>query len=196
MAVLEYGQVHDRDAHSLGQLGQRQPVPQQQLVEVDPDGIGIRRRVSDPGGPSPRGPRPGGPGGPGPGPCTGPCPGPRAAGGDYDLVVEAAGTTDAVLSGLGAARRGGTVVLLGLPPHGATAAVPVDDVVNNDLVIRGSFGYTSSAWRDVVTLLNAGRLDLGFLVTHQFPLAEWEAALDTLRGSASPRGKVMLTVTG
>ena len=101
-----------------------------------------------------------------------------------------------MLSGLGAARRGGTVVLRGLPPHGATAAVPVDDVVNNDLVIRGSFGYTSSAWRDVVTLLNAGRLDLGFLVTHQFPLAEWEAALDTLRGSASPRGKVMLTVTG
>ena len=121
---------------------------------------------------------------------------PRAAGGGYDLVVEAAGTTDAVLTALGAARRGGTVVLLGLPPHGATAAVPVDDVVNNDLVIQGSFGYTSSAWRDVVTLLNAGRLDLGFLVTHQFPLAEWETALDTLRGSASPRGKVILTITG
>ena len=117
---------------------------------------------------------------------------PRAAGAEYDLVVEAAGTTSAVLSALAAARRGGTVVLLGLPPHGATAAVPVDDVVNNDLVIRGSFGYTSSAWREVVALLNAGLLDLGFLVTHRFPLAEWEAALDTLRGSASPRGKVML----
>ena len=33
---------------------------------------------------------------------------PRAAGGGYDLVVEAAGTTDAVLTALGAARRGGT----------------------------------------------------------------------------------------
>ncbi len=117
---------------------------------------------------------------------------PRAAGAGYDLVVEAAGTTSAVLSALAAARRGGTVVLLGLPPHGATAAVPVDDVVNNDLIIRGSFGYTSGAWREVVALLNAGLLDLGFLVTHRFPLAEWEAALDTLRGSASPRGKVML----
>jgi threonine dehydrogenase-like Zn-dependent dehydrogenase len=117
---------------------------------------------------------------------------PRAAGAEYDLVVEAAGTTSAVLSALAAARRGGTVVLLGLPPHGATAAVPVDDVVNNDMIIRGSFGYTSSAWREVVALLNAGLLDLGFLVTHRFPLAEWEAALDTLRGSASPRGKVML----
>jgi threonine dehydrogenase-like Zn-dependent dehydrogenase len=119
---------------------------------------------------------------------------PRAAGIGYDLVIEAAGSTDAVLSALAAARRGGTVVLLGLPPHGATAAVPVDDVVNNDLIIRGSFGYTSAAWREVVTLLNAGLLELGFLVTHRFPLTEWRAALDTLRGEASPRGKVMLTI--
>jgi threonine dehydrogenase-like Zn-dependent dehydrogenase len=118
----------------------------------------------------------------------------RAAGTGYDLVVEAAGSTDAVLSALAAARRGGTVVLLGLPPHGATAAVPVDDVVNNDLNIRGSFGYTSAAWREVVTLLNAGLLELGFLVTHRFPLTQWREALDTLRGEASPRGKVMLTI--
>ena len=118
----------------------------------------------------------------------------RAAGTGYDLVVEAAGSTDAVLSALAAPRRGGTVVLLGLPPHGATAAVPVDDVVNNDLIIRGSFGYTSAAWREVVTLLNTGLLELGFLVTHRFPLTEWRAALDTLRGEASPRGKVMLTI--
>jgi threonine dehydrogenase-like Zn-dependent dehydrogenase len=120
--------------------------------------------------------------------------GSRAAGTGYDLVVEAAGSTDAVLSALAAPRRGGTVVLIGLPPHGATAAVPVDDVVNNDLIIRGSFSYTSAAWREVVTLLNAGLLDLGFLVTHRFPLTEWKAALDTLRGEASPRGKVMLTI--
>ena len=121
---------------------------------------------------------------------------PDAAGGGYDLVVEAAGTTGAVLTALAAARRGGTVLLLGLPPHGATAAVPVDDLVNNDLTIRASFGYTSDAWRDVVRLLNAGRLELGFLVTHRFPLGEWATALDTLRDPdpESPRGKVLLTL--
>jgi 2-desacetyl-2-hydroxyethyl bacteriochlorophyllide A dehydrogenase len=119
---------------------------------------------------------------------------PEAAGTGYDLVIEAAGTTDAVLTALAAARRGGSVVLIGLPPHGATAAVPVDDLVNNDLTIRGSFSYTSSAWRDVVTLLNSGRLRLDFLVTHRFGLADWQQALDALRGSESPRGKVMLTM--
>jgi L-iditol 2-dehydrogenase len=119
---------------------------------------------------------------------------PEAAGTGYDLVIEAAGTTDAVLTALAAARRGGSVVLIGLPPHGDTAAIPVDDVVNNDLTIRGSFSYTSSSWRDVVALLNSGRLRLGFLVTHRFALADWQRALDALRGSESPRGKVILTI--
>ncbi len=119
---------------------------------------------------------------------------PEAAGTGYDLVIEAAGTTDAVLTALAAARRGGSVVLIGLPPHGDTAAIPVDDVGNNDLSIRGSFSYTSSSWRDVVALLNSGRLRLGFLVTHRFALADWQRALAALRGSESPRGKVMLTI--
>ena len=54
-----------------------------------------------------------------------------------------------------AARRGGTVLLLGLPPHGQTALLSVDDTVNNDLAILGSFSYTAAAWRTVVRLLNA-----------------------------------------
>jgi L-iditol 2-dehydrogenase len=122
---------------------------------------------------------------------------PAAAGSGYDLVVEAAGATGAVLTALAGARRGGTVLLLGLPPHGATAAVPVDDLVNNDLTIRASFGYTSAAWRQVVTLLNAGLLSLAFLITHRFPLSEWKAALDALRDPdpPGPRGKVLLDLT-
>jgi threonine dehydrogenase-like Zn-dependent dehydrogenase len=119
---------------------------------------------------------------------------PSAAGTGFDLVVEAAGATDAVVTAFAAARRGGTVVLLGLPPRGAPAPVPVDDLVNNDLTIMASFGYTSRAWKDVVTLLNAGRIRPGFLITHRFGLGEWEAALTTLRGADSPRGKVLLEI--
>jgi threonine dehydrogenase-like Zn-dependent dehydrogenase len=121
---------------------------------------------------------------------------PSAAGTGFDLVVEAAGANDAAVAAFAAARRGGTVVLLGLPPRGAPAAVAVDDLVNNDLTILASFGYTSSAWEDVVTLLNAGRIRPRFLVTHRFGLQEWEAALTTLRGAASPRGKVLLEIGG
>jgi threonine dehydrogenase-like Zn-dependent dehydrogenase len=70
----------------------------------------------------------------------------------------------------------------------------VDDAVNNDLTLLGSFAYTGAAFRSVVTLLNAGQFAPGFLVTHRFPLAEWQQAVAVLRQSDGPRGKVLLTL--
>jgi threonine dehydrogenase-like Zn-dependent dehydrogenase len=117
-----------------------------------------------------------------------------AAAGGFDLVVEAAGATEAAVTAMTAVRRGGTVLLLGLPPHGETFAVAHDDAVNNDLTILGSFSYTSAAWRDVVTLLNSGLLRPGILITHRYLLADWEQAIASLRGAESPRGKVLLQI--
>jgi len=116
--------------------------------------------------------------------------------GTYDLVVEAAGTIEAVTTAIGAARRGGHVVLLGLPGHGKTVALAVDDVVNNDVSIAGSFSYTSATWREVVSLLNSGRFRPGFLVTHGFGLQDWSQAFSTLRSAPGERGKVVINVGG
>ncbi len=115
--------------------------------------------------------------------------------GGFDLTVEAAGATAAAQTALRLVRRGGTVLLIGLPPHGETVPLAVDDVVNNDLAILGSFGYTSEAWRAVVTLLNSGRLRPSALVTHRYPMGSWEQAIATLRGAPGPRGKVLLQIS-
>jgi hypothetical protein len=32
------------------------------------------------------------------------------------------------------------------------------------------------------------------LVTHRYPLAEWDQAIAALRGAAGPRGKVLLAI--
>lgn len=116
------------------------------------------------------------------------------AGTGYDLVVEAAGVPAAVEAALRAPVRGGTVVLLGLAGTGRLAEVPIDDLVNGDVTVLGSFSYTATAWAKVVQLLNSGRLDLGFLVTHRFSLSDWAAAISTLRTPVGARGKVLLQV--
>jgi 2-desacetyl-2-hydroxyethyl bacteriochlorophyllide A dehydrogenase len=114
----------------------------------------------------------------------------------FDLVVEAAGATSAVQAAVARVRRGGTVLLIGLPPHGETVQLAPDDIVNNDLRLLGSFSYTPAAWRGVLTLLNSGQLRPGPLITHRYPLADWERAIATLRGSGAggPRGKVLIEV--
>lgn len=112
----------------------------------------------------------------------------------YELVIEAAGAAAAVATALAAVRRGGNVVLLGLAAHGLKVELPVDDLVNGDITVAGSFSYTATAWAQIVNLLNSGRLDLGFLVTHRFPLADWSTAVATLRNTTGARGKVLLDI--
>jgi 2-desacetyl-2-hydroxyethyl bacteriochlorophyllide A dehydrogenase len=118
---------------------------------------------------------------------------PAAAGSGYDLVVEAAGSAAATAAALAAPGRGGTVLLLGYP-GAEQVSLPVDDLVNGDVTIIGSFAYTRDAWREVVGLLNSGALNLGSLVTHRFALADFAEAVATLRHSTGPRGKILLEI--
>ena len=113
----------------------------------------------------------------------------------FDLVIEAAGTADAVERAVGLARRGGRVVLVGLAGNDVKAGLPIDDVVNNDLRISASFAYTSAAWAEVTALLSAGQIRLSPLITHRFPLEAHEEAYQVLRSSSGPRGKVILDVS-
>jgi L-iditol 2-dehydrogenase len=115
----------------------------------------------------------------------------------FDLVIEAAGATAAVEAAVSRVKRGGTVLLIGLPPHGETVPLAADDLVNNDVSLLGSFSYTPASWRGVLALLNSGQLKPGILITHRYPLTDWEQAIATLRGSggaSGARGKVLLEV--
>ena len=87
------------------------------------------------------------------------------------------------------------MVLVGLAGNNVKAGLPIDDVVNNDLLISASFAYTSAAWAEVTALLSAGQIRLSPLVTHRFPLEAYEEAYQVLRSSSGPRGKVILEVS-
>jgi threonine dehydrogenase-like Zn-dependent dehydrogenase len=112
----------------------------------------------------------------------------------YDLVVDATGVAAAIPVAMQAARRGGTVLLLGLPPSGSAFELPADLLVNNDLTVTASFGYTTAAWSSLVNLLDAGAIAPGRIVTHRYPLAEFEAAFAELAAPTEARGKILLEV--
>ena len=121
---------------------------------------------------------------------------PVVAGTGFDLVIEAAGSAAAVEAAFRAPARGGQITLLGFPGHGVNVPIGIDDVVNGDITVIGSFSYTSAVWSQVVALLNAGQLELGFLVTHRFELLRWADAIDALRRAPGARGKVLIDVQG
>jgi L-iditol 2-dehydrogenase len=114
----------------------------------------------------------------------------------FDLVVEAAGANEAVLSALAAARRGATVVLFGLPPHGSVAPVAIDQLVNGDITVRASFSYSTWAFSRALRLIAGGQLHPGSIVTHRFDLEDHAEAMRLLQEArpGEARGKVVLRV--
>jgi 2-desacetyl-2-hydroxyethyl bacteriochlorophyllide A dehydrogenase len=112
----------------------------------------------------------------------------------YDLIIDASGSSSRISEAIRQLVRGGTLLLLGFTGPDVSTLISIDDVVNGDLSIVASFGYTQKAWELTVDFLNTGKLDLTFLVTHRFPLENYREAIEALRHAPSPRGKIIFEI--
>jgi L-iditol 2-dehydrogenase len=99
-----------------------------------------------------------------------------------DLVVETAGTAEAVSQALELVRPGGRVVLTGLP-HEPTA-VPFFGVVRREIALMGSMIYRDE-FGEALQLIARGAVRGQPLITHRFPLAAIGEAFAAHRDPAS-----------
>ncbi|WP_030666911.1 zinc-binding dehydrogenase [Streptomyces rimosus] len=114
--------------------------------------------------------------------------------GGFDVVMETAGAPGTAATAAELTRRGGRLVLVGLPGHGARGLDPVR-LVTHHLTVRGVFGAPSAAWTHAVRAFTTGLLDPAPLITHTFALERWGEAV-ALVGGGDPRvGKVLVRPT-
>jgi 2-desacetyl-2-hydroxyethyl bacteriochlorophyllide A dehydrogenase len=96
---------------------------------------------------------------------------------ELDLVVETAGAPAAVELATELCRPGGRAVLLGIAGEGRTLTLPSDLLVGKDMSLIGSIAYPTSTWSRVVGLLADGVLGLDPIVTHRFPMSDYDEAV-------------------
>jgi 2-desacetyl-2-hydroxyethyl bacteriochlorophyllide A dehydrogenase len=109
----------------------------------------------------------------------------RVSAADLDLVVETAGVSDAVVLATELCRPGGRAVLLGIAGEGRTLTLPSDVFVGKEIALIGSIGYPADVWARVVGLVADGAVELDPIVTHHYPVSEFEEAvrlMDDRRG--------------
>jgi 2-desacetyl-2-hydroxyethyl bacteriochlorophyllide A dehydrogenase len=99
-----------------------------------------------------------------------------------DLVIETAGTAEAVAPAIALVRPGGRVVLTGLP-H-APSSVSFFPVVRREVSIVGSMIYQDE-FGDAVRLLESGAVKTDRLVTRRFPLVAIAEAFVAHREAAA-----------
>lgn len=98
-------------------------------------------------------------------------------GGDgADVIIECAGNHAAVESAFKFARRGATILLFSVPKVEATYEVPLFDVYQKELTIKGTFVNPDTHLR-AVELINSGRIQIAPIITHTFTLDELPEAI-------------------
>lgn len=107
-------------------------------------------------------------------------------------VLEFSGAPPALQQALRVVRPGGGIHLLGLYSNSVTLNLS-DDVIMRGVTLYGITGRRMfQTWYQMGGILKSGRVDLKPLVTHRFPLDEYEKALETVRSRQC--GKVVLDV--
>jgi 2-desacetyl-2-hydroxyethyl bacteriochlorophyllide A dehydrogenase len=93
-----------------------------------------------------------------------------------DVVIETAGAVPAVELATRLARLGGRVGLLGIAGQDRTLELPADRIAMSDLRVIGTVSYTSAVWSRMMRLVENRLVDLDPIVTHRFPVADFQDA--------------------
>ena len=106
----------------------------------------------------------------------------------FDVGLEMSGVPSAFQSLLENMNHGGKVALLGIPP--SNTAIDWNQVIFKGLEIKGVYGREMfETWYKMVAMLQSG-LDLSPILTHQYPVADYEQGFATMLSGQS--GKVIL----
>ncbi|MBN2346975.1 MAG: L-threonine 3-dehydrogenase [Candidatus Aminicenantes bacterium] len=112
------------------------------------------------------------------------------AGQGVDVVLEMSGHPDAVVQGFRSIRKNGRYSLLGIPSKPLSLDL-ARDVIFPGVTVQGINGRRMfETWYQMDALLVSGRVDLKPLITHRFPMAEFEKAFAA--GLSGDSGKIIL----
>jgi threonine 3-dehydrogenase len=107
-----------------------------------------------------------------------------------DVVLEMSGNDTAIQVAFDAVRIAGTVIIFGIPKKDITLNFG-KYFIDKELTVKGVFGRRIwETWNQVSELLVSGKVDLTKMITHKFPLKEFEKAMEVMKSGEC--GKILL----
>jgi threonine dehydrogenase-like Zn-dependent dehydrogenase len=108
-----------------------------------------------------------------------------------DIVLELAGDAEAAVMAVSATSRG-AAIMLGARAGGNAAGLDPNDIAVRGLRMHGVSGARSDCWAEAIRSYQMGELNLDALVSHRFPLVEFDTAVATARALGPDSGKVLV----
>lgn len=110
-----------------------------------------------------------------------------------DLAIVATGSMSALQSAIASVRRGGTVMMFGVPSKGAALSLEMDDMYSREISLLSSYAASDADTAEALRLIRDGKVDAGRLVTHKYDISESQQAFDRAK---SGQEAVKIIITG
>lgn len=98
----------------------------------------------------------------------------------FDVVIEATGKTKVAEQAIDAVIKRGKLLLFGVCPPGEKAAYDAFKIYNEEITILGSMAVLYS-YGPALEVINAGAVNAKKLVSHTFPIEQFQQAVDLVR---------------
>ena len=95
-----------------------------------------------------------------------------------DTIIDAAGSSYTLKIALDLVRPGGHITKVGWGPQ--PFGYSLDQLVQKNITLRGSFSHNWLIWEKVIGLLNGGSLNVKPIIGGVWPLTEWHEAFEKM----------------
>jgi len=94
-----------------------------------------------------------------------------------DIVIEAVGAPETVQDAFKYVKRGGRILIFGVPPKDALVNFSPFNIYFNELKIVGSYALTPNSFLKSAKLISKGRINFNYIITETYPLERLNEAI-------------------
>jgi threonine 3-dehydrogenase len=106
----------------------------------------------------------------------------------FDVGLEMSGNASAFNDMISYMNHAGNIALLGFLPN--NTSIHFSQIIMKGITIKGIYGREMyDTWYKMITMLQSG-LNIAPIITHEFPIADYQKAFDTIRTANS--GKIIM----
>lgn len=95
-----------------------------------------------------------------------------------DVSIVATGSLKAVSDAISVTRKGGIIVLFGVPSKGATMDIDMSVVYSKELTLVPSYAASDVDTKQSLDLISSGKVDVKRLITHRYALGDSQKAFE------------------
>ena len=109
-----------------------------------------------------------------------------------DIVIVATGNLQALSDALDLVRKGGTVILFGVPSSGATLTVDMSKVYSKEITLFTSYAASDADTKAALELIDSSKIDIKKLITHRYKIEDTPKAFEHAH-NGSDSMKIIIT---